>query len=253
MGLVTLPKTNQTGANEWADVEDNDQAIVDQVNGNLDADNLALAAVTSAKMANGSVQTGKLADEAVTTAKIADENVTGAKLSDDVVGAYRTVLHASGLLIAGAVASTYGIGGRTASGDPNTSGSAFTAQNASLAFPLIYLDDADYTIAGRTTKLRLRAQVSANATAPGTITLTFGLYPLTVAGAAGVLTHTLGTVVSGSTAAATNPSASTITSVVGSDFNVPADGAYGLAVVTSATVPANGLLGVNAHLQLRHV
>jgi hypothetical protein len=56
MSLITLPKLSQSGANEWADVEDNDVAIRDVVNGDLDDDNIAdgagisiskLAAITS--------------------------------------------------------------------------------------------------------------------------------------------------------------------------------------------------------------
>jgi hypothetical protein len=76
MAHVNLPKTSQSGSNEWADVEDNDQAIVDEINGNLDADNLAANAVGSSE----------LAASAVTTVKIADSNVTAAKIQDLAVG-----------------------------------------------------------------------------------------------------------------------------------------------------------------------
>ena len=41
---VVLPHLNQTGTNEWSDVEDNDKAIRDVVNGELDNDNLAAGA-----------------------------------------------------------------------------------------------------------------------------------------------------------------------------------------------------------------
>lgn len=88
MATVSLPKTNQTGTNEWADVQDNDDAIIDQVNGNLDSDNLASNAVTTAKITDANVTTAKLAASAVTTAKIADANVTTAKIADaNVTGA----------------------------------------------------------------------------------------------------------------------------------------------------------------------
>lgn len=55
MTHIVLPKTNQTGANEWADVEDNDQAIKNVVNGNLGDDNITTgAAIGLAKLAAGS-------------------------------------------------------------------------------------------------------------------------------------------------------------------------------------------------------
>ncbi|MGH2761436.1 MAG: hypothetical protein ACRDLD_02460 [Thermoleophilaceae bacterium] len=44
MTNITLPKLNQTGTNEWTDAEDNDRAIRDVVNGNLDAANLSATA-----------------------------------------------------------------------------------------------------------------------------------------------------------------------------------------------------------------
>lgn len=52
MTQIILPKTSQTGANEWADVEDNDKAIRDVVNGELENDNLSGAAgITRANLA----------------------------------------------------------------------------------------------------------------------------------------------------------------------------------------------------------
>lgn len=53
MTNIVLPKTNQTGANEWADVEDNDNAIAAVVNGALDNGNLAAAAaIVDTKLAS---------------------------------------------------------------------------------------------------------------------------------------------------------------------------------------------------------
>lgn len=54
MGTVTLPNLNQTGTNEWEDVEGNDRALRDEINGNLDNTNLkAAAAVALSKLASG--------------------------------------------------------------------------------------------------------------------------------------------------------------------------------------------------------
>lgn len=44
MTKVTLPRLNQTGTNEWSDVESNDVAIREVVNGELDTENLKAAA-----------------------------------------------------------------------------------------------------------------------------------------------------------------------------------------------------------------
>jgi hypothetical protein len=43
-----------------------------------------------------------------------------------------------------------------------------------------------------------------------------------------------------------------MTSVVGSDFALPADGTYCLAVVTTATIANNSLVHINAILQMRN-
>jgi hypothetical protein len=114
----------------------------------------------------------------------------------------------------------------------------------------VYIDDADFAISGRTIRLRLRVQFASNATAPG-INFTFGLYPVSVAGIADTVAYTLGTVVSGSTVTLNTPSASTVTSGVGSDFAVPTDGLYVLGVVTSGTQANNNAAGIHAQLQRR--
>ena len=88
MTQINLPNLSVTGANLWSQVEDNDKAIRDVVNGNIDATNLADDAVTAAKLrddastdANRAVTTNHIRDEAVTTAKIADDAVTSAKVA----------------------------------------------------------------------------------------------------------------------------------------------------------------------------
>lgn len=208
MGIVNLPKTSQIGTNEWADVEDNDQALAAAINGNIEDANLA----------------------------------------SPPHGLYKTIFTVDGGLGLDAVAGTYlfqtGAAGAM-SASPFTS-SPITAYN-----PLFYFDDADYTVANKTLKLRLRAQVAANATAPA-INFTFGLYPITVAGGADAMTYTAGTVVPGSTAALTTPSASTITQGNSGDFAFPVDGAYAFAVVTSGTIANNSAVSCHAQLQYRN-
>lgn len=150
----------------------------------------------------------------------------------------------------GYVAGTYVLGGITPSLDPDPFEVVGSTQH--LAFPGVYLDDADYAVAGLTAKLRVRAQVSTNGTVPA-LTFTVGLYPLTFTGGSGNLAATLGTVVAGSTVAIASPSASATTSGVSTAVNIPADGLYCLAVATSATLTTNTAVLVTAQLQTRNV
>jgi hypothetical protein len=70
--------------------------------------------------------------------------------------------------------------------------------NATTLAP-VRSNPADYPVpAGRTAQMRVVHTVMTNATAPA-ITFTAGLYPVTVAGGAGVITATIGTVVTNST------------------------------------------------------
>lgn len=102
---------------------------------------------------------------------------------------------------------------------------------------IIPVDHSYFDIPGRTAKLRLMTTVGANATAAGVgVTFTFGLYPVTVAGGANALTVTLGTVVSGSTAAHINPATSTITESDSAQFNLPAVGAGAVAYAPGVVV-----------------
>ena len=152
-------------------------------------------------------------------------------------------------------------GGATGLGSVSTTKTIFGADGVLMmtgaayarAPVIVYLDDADYLETGGTLKLRLRAQLLCNATAPA-ITVTFGLYPITAAaGGSGVLSETIGTVVSGSTVAFTTPSASSQNQGNSGDFTVPADGYYAIGVVGSGTQAANSYLGMTAQLQVRTV
>jgi hypothetical protein len=72
-----------TDANLFSNVKDNDQAIVDYVNGEIvNADIKAGAAIAYSKLAlTNAILAGDLTSNSVTTAKIANANVTPAKLS----------------------------------------------------------------------------------------------------------------------------------------------------------------------------
>lgn len=218
MSDVTLPNTIATGQQRSATkIQQNDEALRDFVNG------------------TGWVETDKLAALAVTDAKIASANNS----------VYKTLLTAEGSMSSDMVAGTYAfIPGR----------SAMLASPVSIATtPIVarYLDDADFTVASLTTKLRVRLTVSTNGTVPA-LTFTAGLYPVTFSGAADVLTATLGAVVASSTAAIASPAANGTTVAVSSDVNVPADGLYAFGVVTSATLTNNAAVFLTAQLQTRN-
>jgi len=100
MTQITLPNDNATTVNgqpnDFQDVLDNDVAIRDVVNGNLDNGNIAATAniagskladlsISSSKLENGAVTNSKLADNSVSTAKVQDSAITTAKLADDSV------------------------------------------------------------------------------------------------------------------------------------------------------------------------
>jgi hypothetical protein len=159
---------------------------------------------------------------------------------------YRVIDSASGSHIAGKVAGTYMIPG----------GSPLAVSGTGTLYPitLIPIIAADFpVVGGLDPKLRIRAIVSVNAVAP-TGNFTVGLYPVTSgAGGTGLKIYTVGTLVSGSAAlTVTAPIASSMTSVVGSDFSLPANGVYCLAVVTTATTATSSLVHINAILQMRN-
>jgi hypothetical protein len=133
-------------------------------------------------------------------------------------------------------------------------GMAPAAAGQTVAFKGVYIDDADYTVSGKTTKLRLRAQLSTNATAPG-VNFTFGLHVVTVSGggAGQIQASSIGAAIAGSTVAINAPGGSSQNQGVSTEFNVPADGFYMLGVTPSGAPAANSIQNFNAQLQLKHV
>lgn len=177
-----------------------------------------------------------------------DPLVNASNLMATNVGGYRTILDTSGSHIAAKVAGTYAMG----------QGYPLAVSGTGTLDPLksIFIAGADYpTINGIAPKLRIRAQLYTNDVAP-TGNFTFGLYPITrpgTSGGTGVCTFTIGTVVAGSNGASfTTPAADGLLSAVGSDFSLPADGHYIIAVVTTATVATNAHVHLSAQLQIRN-
>jgi hypothetical protein len=172
---------------------------------------------------------------------LADDNFSS---SAGMYSAYRTIHETAGSLVAA---------GTTAGDFLLASGSALLRETTDTtgAIPVFYLDDARYAISGRSLKLCVDAQAIVNGTGPAT-TLTVGLFPVSsVAGAAGNLQATLGTVTSGSTVAFASPLANTPNQGSSTDFAFPADGYYTLGVTLAGTTAANSRVGINAQLQVR--
>lgn len=190
----------------------------------------------------------------------ASAGIADTKLASPSNAVYRPILSANGALSLDMSANTFFLGTwvQTTGNMQRLQGEglvltyAFGASAESMLPDTTYLDAADYTVAGKTTKLRVRAQVNPNATKPA-IKFTFGLYPLTITGIADALQGTLGTVISGSTVAINEPAASTLVQGNSGDFEVPATGTYMLGVVTSGTLTNNSAVFCSAQLQMRHV
>lgn len=229
MTTLSVPNTLTPGTPEdISDVEDNFTAIETWANGNIDATNLAA--------------------NAVTTAKITNANVTDAKLASPNNSAYKTLVTAANVMSDGGVAATYafapGYGFVT---------SATNVAGTDIQIPLLYLDDADYTVGSLSTMLRVRAQCLTNATA-STITATVGFHAITAcAGSADNFQLTLAAATSGSTVAFASQGASTRAQGNSGDFAFPADGYYCLGLVLSGSMPANSHHMFSAQLQVRHI
>lgn len=144
------------------------------------------------------------------------------------VGAATRLMPASGTTVSGATATT-------------------------TVIPVFRLVAADLALTGVTAKLRVLFELLANATAPAA-TFTAGLYPLaSVAGAANLLAYTVGTVISGSTAAIATPSASSVNTANSGVFSLPADGAYIFAVANDATTAASAEVHMTTRLEVSYV
>jgi len=134
-------------------------------------------------------------------------------------------------------------------------GSSITSGTAVISQPVICLiNSADYpTINGIAPKLRIKAHIATNATAPN-CDFAFGLYPLTCpvsAGGAGAKSWTIGTVVTGSNGASqATPSANTHYQLTSSEFSLPTDGVYAICFTNSGTTAAGSYTELQAILQL---
>lgn len=186
----------------------------------------------------------------INNALIGTDNITNASLLDTDLASpnnsvWRPVFQVGGSAVAGGTtAGTYGmasgIGAVVLSTGPNV-----------FPIPVWHSVGADLAVAGKTTQVRVRADVVVNATAPA-VNFTVGLYPITASGGANnsTITYTIGSVVA--SALFTTPSASIPTRAEGTAVSLPAAGSYLFAVVVSGTASANSLSSITAVLEMRH-
>lgn len=277
--LGTLPKRNITGTALWSDIETNDEALRGIIDGNIENVNvkssaaisyskLASAATGSALIGNGGTPTmtaltgdvtvGATGVTAIGASKVtsamilngeivsADLNaaagVTDAQLASPNNGAYKT-LFSTQTYAGGSTTGTYYV--PTGAGVLLASTGISTVPG-SQAPPIINLYSSDYAVTGKTTKLRVDTTVAVGSTAPSTVTLKCGLFPLTISAGNWALRAVA---VDGlqSFSLATN----SILTFAGSDVNIPADGAYVLGcVVGSITCPVG--IHIGAKLMVRN-
>lgn len=167
---------------------------------------------------------------------------------------YHTILQAQGWLNSATALNTFWLVTGTSQINTCTSGGSGNA----IMPAMIYISSSDYpTVNGLAPKLRIRANLYVNNTAP-TGTWTFGLYPMTSpgvgsSGGVGVRAHTIGTVVSGSNGAAqASPAAATNYNLTSSDFALPANGWYAICINISANVATNSTVQFDAKLQIHN-
>jgi hypothetical protein len=234
MGLIgTLPRTNQTGVNEWGDVEANDARFRDEIDGLLDNANIkAGAGIAGSKLA---------------AASVADD-----RLASPNNGAYKTLCSVYAMRDTN-VGTRY-FAANAGSGAAGQDLSLLNLATINAVSPgadvprMLYLASADYAVAGLTTKLRLRAQAAIGTVAPAQ-TLTFGLYEITGVTAGNYVVS--GSAAAGSTVAFASPSANTLNQGNSGDFTFPTDGYYVLGVAVSGAPSAR--THVAAELQTRNV
>jgi hypothetical protein len=158
------------------------------------------------------------------------------------------LLEAHSLVLHDQAAATLGlVDGGYASAAPSFNTSAAAPTGGSL--PKLRYNATDHDRTGFLTQFLLRAQVSCNATSAASITFTFGVYPVTVAGAADTVTYTLGGVVTGTTTTAIAGTVSNITNGASAVQDMTGvTGTYCLGCVTSGTLPNNSAIELSAQL-----
>lgn len=205
---------------------------------------LALLAVGPENIQPETFNAESLANESITGAKVANGAITDAKLASPNNSSYRVIFQTGGSLLEEFNAGLYILM------EP------FLWPNSTGAYERyvkhFWYDGADYTVAGKTTRMRLRVHL-LNDEVKAAFKATLGLYPITITGGVGSVTATLGTVVAGSTVEFNEVNANTATSGVSTEFTALPAGPYAVGMVNNVKTPANSNLHIGAQLQLHYV
>lgn len=205
----------------------------------VSAANLQEGVFTVEKIADGSITNDKIADATIAAGKIAvGAAIPDSKLASPNNASWVDVWEKAVIFTDAHTTGTYLL----------TDGTPLLAATNGSAAAVKYLDPADRTAGSLTNQYRVRITLLANATAPGTITYTGALYPISaVAGAADSVTVTAGA--AAHTAAITNPTASTRHNNVSATATADTAGYYALGVAISANVASDSRVAVNVTLQ----
>lgn len=194
-----LPTKGEARSSSDGKIREALSSIKEQINGKIEAVNLAASTVTDAKLAspNNSV--------------------------------YKTLLTGGAYIGAKGVGTYY----LSAEGGVRATGAATTEPP-----PLLFqFAKADYEVGSKSQKLRIRSQVTVGSTSPSTVKVNVKLFPLTISAGTYALGTAVTSSSANSSGLATN-TISSFTSESG-DFAFPSDGVYCLGVVVeSITVPS---------------
>lgn len=184
----------------------------------------------------------------IPTEGIADGAVTSVKMAAaiDPAGAYtmyKNLIIGYGAINSNVAAATYQMG-ISADVAGITAGSSLTTMANTF-----YLDLSDFTVAGRTTKIRVRGSVLVgNAAAAGT-NITINLQPVTALSGA---TATLGAAIV-SVPTFTTPALNSMNALTSADVNAPSPGFFTFTYTTNATANTSTQVSIKATLQVRQV
>lgn len=180
----------------------------------------------------------------------ASAGIVDTKLASPNNAVYRTVACGPIHILGGVTTGTYMLSSRVygALDDPAT--------DFSYAGPsIINIAASAYTVAGKTTYMRLRVNMATNNTSLSTSVVKTGLYPISSCGGAssGTVTAVFGTVVAGSQVTHGSSWSAGATGDVSSDFALPSNGPYVVGVnIATASTPANHGSAGSWQLEVRH-
>lgn len=181
-------------------------------------------------------------------------SATTAGAGTTLTAMYRNyVPHIAGQLASGSLAGTYLLTPGLITAGPEAVTAAGSTKSGNAPF---YLKASELpAVAGLAPKMRLRAGVINNATAPA-INFVFGLRAVATYGGAASAAPTVATVgasdVTGSSVTFTSPAAAGAATADSADFTPPADGWYVLTCTTSGTLPATCISSLHAQVDLRY-